>query len=409
MDTFGSCIKRSRLPSLDALSVRNLSKRSQSWPLSQPCTPEKKNLPLIGAASPLHLRCLKETAADSPLLTSTPWSFRNLSLDSLIERSGSQSFMYDEWLTPIQTKEINISGLTKPEIDPLYFEDIAKNLFYEPEQLNNENSKEKCKTTIESVTSSYSSGVDDSTAPQSQELSSSVMLVRSSSSFEQSSLVDSGYISSSMDSTFLIGKKMGLRHCDILSELLNVEPNIVDQIVSYLSPDDLQSVSCVCSSWKEFCDESKLVQDMKKKSTVSQKNKENHMKTAVVKETTSMNCPLKEVQRKNSHRECIAQSPVKISLNNQLSTRRHNMFREAASDLLVDESLSKCPRCCSPAKLSMNRQRGNCKRRSCMFDFCVSCHTNFHRGTPCKVSPRRISKKGNVVGSKSSKGNLRRL
>ncbi|XP_071951186.1 F-box only protein 43-like [Antedon mediterranea] len=385
-EAFASCTKRSRKQS----SVRNMSKRSQTWPLSQTSTPERQNSNILGLTSPFHFKCTKQTHGESPILTSTPWAFRHHSVNSLLQETDSKPWMSDDWLTPIQSKEINIDGLNS-EIN---LKDLAKNLFDEPEN-NEESSLENYKKEIKSS----DDGFDQTQEPP-------LSLVKRLSSFDQSSLdkflVDSGYISSSLDSTFLIGKKMGLRHLDVISELLNVEPNIVDQIVSYLSPDDIQSFSCVCSSWKEFSEDSKLIQDIMKQSIISQRNKENYRRNT--KLTTSMNIPLKTVQ------EC--HSPLKTPSSSRSSScwssSKHNMFTKAASELLSDEVLLKCPRCCSPAKLSMNRQRGNCKRRSCMFDFCVSCQINFHTGK-CKVSQKRTIKKGGGVGSKNSKNNLRRL
>ena len=112
----------------------------------------------------------------------------------------------------------------------------------------------------------------------------------------------------------------------------------------------------------------------------------------------------------NSETEHFAEFLHQCFYNND----QHSLLSfQEAKKCKEGESIRKCPRCSSPARVHDVQERAWCSSEKCKFDFCIKCNLQFHGAKDCALpSPTKNTKKtkkDNIIGSKTSKKKLRRL
>lgn len=213
----------------------------------------------------------------------------------------------------------------------------------------------------------------------------------------------------------------GVRNVDIL-ELLGEKSNhwrIVSNILAFLSPQDLCSVSMVSKAWQRICaSDSKanlrrlthiiLKQDVKENLKFRKAKMEMEITTSPRSRFTRKGYLL-EVQNlmQNSHKSLPPNSPPVSP-----SKIKFHSFVKASRTLAPWEHLLPCPRCTFPCHVDIEKNVGKCSRQSCCFEFCATCSSSHHSGpckTPLLATPTKKRNKPLIVGSRQSKRNLRRL
>ncbi|XP_031843510.2 uncharacterized protein LOC116431753 isoform X1 [Nomia melanderi] len=209
-----------------------------------------------------------------------------------------------------------------------------------------------------------------------------------------------------VDMLVLLGDKTN--HCRIVSKIL-----------SYLSPQDLCSVSIVSKTWRRICiSDSKANKRRWAHIMLKQNAKENYklIKKSKV-EGDIQSSPKSRYARKG----CLLQVQNLLRLpNDQHSPRsppvspskvKFHSFVKASRTLAPGEHLLPCPKCSFPCHVNDEKNVGTCSRQGCLMEFCTSCSSRPHTGpckTPLLATPTKRSKRL-VVGSRQSKRNLRRL
>ncbi|XP_063407552.1 F-box only protein 5-like [Mytilus trossulus] len=198
----------------------------------------------------------------------------------------------------------------------------------------------------------------------------------------------------------VIGRKMGLDHVDIISELS--DRNIsCSAILQYLDPKDLCSMCEVSRRWQTVCNGD----------PVSRKRKRSITDRLIIgKENAGKRSPPKQFRGLTDSQTTLAPLQLIGKLTKQLTpcSIKVNLFQKAASSLKNDEKLRKCPKCSKVSKVLPVQERGQCQNLDCLFDFCTKCFYNFHGSKPCvPMSPKKA--KTTSIGGKKSKKNLRRL
>ncbi|XP_012059650.1 PREDICTED: uncharacterized protein LOC105622848 [Atta cephalotes] len=213
----------------------------------------------------------------------------------------------------------------------------------------------------------------------------------------------------------------GREKVDFLS-LLGEESNhlnLVSKILSFLTPQDLCSISMVSRVWRKIC-KSDSCANKRKMSFIMRKN--------TVKEN------LWFLVKKAKHEEDIQTSPKSrhyvrkgylLDVQNLLqvpaqpnsppvspSKIKFHSFVKASRTLANGEYLLPCPRCSFPCHVDSEKNVGACSRQGCSIEFCISCSSKPHAGpckTPLLATPTKRNNKRLIAGSRQSKRNLRRL
>ncbi|KAL3060851.1 hypothetical protein OYC64_015236 [Pagothenia borchgrevinki] len=221
----------------------------------------------------------------------------------------------------------------------------------------------------------------------------------------------------------LIGRKMGLRKVDILSELKKRNlRHILALVLSHLTPHGIYRCGQVCKKWNEIIQQDKRA-SFKRKSHLSEMEAalENggglHVPDADTRLALLKRSALKTVQAQSrSFSFCTPQSanstltPSGLSTLNSGSSHKRDKFLEVAKTLFNDESLKPCPRCQSPARCHSVKREGVCSTADCAFQFCAACLCAFHGSRECgSQSAGRRRKDIILPGSAQSKRNVRRL
>ncbi|XP_071639234.1 uncharacterized protein [Temnothorax longispinosus] len=214
----------------------------------------------------------------------------------------------------------------------------------------------------------------------------------------------------------------GREKVDFLS-LLGEESNhlnLVSKILSFLSPQDLCSVSMVSRVWKRICKDDFFANRRR-------------MSFIMRKHTVKENLWLLAMAKKAKHEDDIQTSPRSrryvrkghlLDVQNLLhvppqpnsppvspSKIKFHSFVKASRTLANGEYLLPCPRCSFPCHVDSEKNVGACSRQGCSIEFCISCSSKPHAGpckTPLLATPTKRNKRL-IVGSRQSKRNLRRL
>ncbi|KAM3873487.1 F-box only protein 43 [Diretmus argenteus] len=223
----------------------------------------------------------------------------------------------------------------------------------------------------------------------------------------------------------LIGRKMGLRKVDVLTELKKRNlRHILAVILCHLSSEDVYRFGQVCKSWNEIIQQDKQARyrrrlHLNELQTSLELGGAVHVPDAETRLTLVKRSVLRSVQaqaRTSSY--CTPQSakgtltPSQHSASHPgSSSSKRDKFLQVAKTLFNDECLKSCPRCQHPARCHSVKREGVCSRDDCGFQFCTDCLCDFHGSRECGSRSVDRCKKKNIhlPGSAQSKRNLRRL
>nr|XP_021517628.1 F-box only protein 5 [Meriones unguiculatus] len=213
----------------------------------------------------------------------------------------------------------------------------------------------------------------------------------------------------------IIGKKMGLEHLDILTELSRRGfKHLLANILTKLSDMDLINLSKVSRIWKKILENdkgafqlySKAIQKVLESSKLSL-----HTSTrGYVVGRTALTSVQKASTWAPPRKDAQAKPPSQRGQKGPAYSR-HSEFIEVAKTLKNNESLKACIRCNFPAKYDHYLERAICKRESCKFEYCTKCLCDYHNNKDCLNGKllKASCKMGPLPGSKKSKKNLQRL
>ncbi|XP_051020429.1 F-box only protein 5 [Acomys russatus] len=213
----------------------------------------------------------------------------------------------------------------------------------------------------------------------------------------------------------IIGRKMGLEHLDILTELSRRGfKHLLANILTKLSDMDLINLSKVSRIWKKILENdkgafqlySKAMQRVLENSKLSL-----HTTTrGFVVGRTALTSVQKSSTWAPPKRDAQVKPPSQRGQKGSAYSR-HSEFIEVAKTLKNNESLKACIRCNFPAKYDHYLERAICKRESCKFEYCTKCLCDYHNNRDCLNGKllKSSCKMGPLPGSKKSKKNLQRL
>ncbi|XP_006978143.1 F-box only protein 5 [Peromyscus maniculatus bairdii] len=216
----------------------------------------------------------------------------------------------------------------------------------------------------------------------------------------------------------IIGKKMGLEHLDILTELSRRGfKHLLANILTKLSGMDLINLSKVSRLWKKIVETDKGASQLYSKAM--QRVLENsklslHASTrGYVVSRTALTSVQKSSTWTPPRKDTQANLPSQRDQKKGPAYSRHGEFLEVAKTLKNNESLKACVRCNFPAKYDHYLERATCKRESCGFDYCTKCLCDYHVNTKdcsnSKLLKATCKVMGPLPGTKKSKKNLQRL
>jgi len=178
-------------------------------------------------------------------------------------------------------------------------------------------------------------------------------------------------------------------HADIITRFyLQGYPLILEQIFTYLSPNDLQNCLAVCSIWNLFC---------------------SNLDSIASRLPTKVKLPLMPGQKENDQ---VTKITFKKQTKHPLTSHNTNMalLQESNASSIPATKQTKCPSCCSPAR-EYNIVYAECF--ACAYSFCPTCfgeaHTNNRSCKRIRSSPTKRGSSQLSVGTKQSKKRLRRL
>ncbi|XP_064597228.1 F-box only protein 43-like [Liolophura sinensis] len=213
----------------------------------------------------------------------------------------------------------------------------------------------------------------------------------------------------------VIGRKMLLDHVDIIKELdsRNLSSTCISVILGHLEPEDLCRICEVTKAWRKVClsdpvANARRLKYLRRLKTSAKGGKENSGSIKSQRSrglTKTRSHPFHQMQLVAANQQEDV-SPAQMVMPTW--SRKWELYGKAAKTLRNDESLRSCRKCSHPSKVSPSQDRAKCQNPLCAFDFCVSCFSDFHGSSPCvPVASRKA--KTEIVGSKKSKKNLRRL
>nr|XP_045015733.1 F-box only protein 5 isoform X2 [Jaculus jaculus] len=214
----------------------------------------------------------------------------------------------------------------------------------------------------------------------------------------------------------LIGRKMGLEHLDILSELFRRGfRHLLANILTRLSDMDLINLSKVSRVWKKILEDDKSAFQLYSKAIQRRVFESSKISLhASTREYAMIRTALASVQKSTAwappRKDALAKSSNQRDPKNSTHSR-HNEFFEVAKTLKNNESLKSCIRCNSPAKYDSYLHRAVCKREGCGFDYCTRCLCAYHSTKDCANGKllKASCKAGPLPGTRRSKKNLQRL
>ncbi|XP_059480894.1 F-box only protein 5-like [Neocloeon triangulifer] len=209
----------------------------------------------------------------------------------------------------------------------------------------------------------------------------------------------------------------GKQHVNFLEALS--QRDILDEVLRFLSPDDLIRCSLVSKSWKGILEESRISRTKRSVylSTRTFNNKENLTRPGELTtrkgqkrlwERSTSSTPLATI---TSSRQLNFSTPVSLPVSPSKVPRidRFEVFREAGNSLRSGESQVSCPRCSFPARNKTNLNLGVCTNGKCRFQFCLSCRCEQHTDSTCILlrSPEKLRHR--KITKQSYRRNMRRL
>ncbi|KAL6048940.1 hypothetical protein STEG23_028064 [Scotinomys teguina] len=215
----------------------------------------------------------------------------------------------------------------------------------------------------------------------------------------------------------IIGKKMGLEHLDILTELSRRGfKHLLANILTKLSGVDLINLSKVSRLWKKIVENDKGASQLYSKAMQRVRENSKLSLHASTRGYVMSRTALTSIQKSSTWTPPRKDTQAKLS--NQRDQKgsaysRHGEFLEVAKTLKNNESLKACVRCNFPAKYDHYLERATCKRESCGFDYCTKCLCDYHVNTKdcsnSKLLKATCKMMGPLPGTKKSKKNLQRL
>ncbi|KAF7226248.1 F-box only protein 43 isoform X1 [Nothobranchius furzeri] len=232
-----------------------------------------------------------------------------------------------------------------------------------------------------------------------------------------------GSLRTSMPLAGLIGRRMGLRKVDILTELKKMNlKHILANILRNLNSESVHRCAQVCKSWGEIIQQDNRASQMRRsyQSEVEAALEHGgpvHVSGVETRVGLLHRSPLKAVQAQSRTTSyCTPQSASSNVTLLQHSTAKttgrskRDTFLKVAKTLFIDESLKPCPRCQDPARCHSVKGEGVCSRADCGFQFCILCLCAFHGSRECGSHSAGHHKSDALLpGSAQSKRNIRRL
>ncbi|XP_012278929.1 uncharacterized protein LOC105698885 [Orussus abietinus] len=194
---------------------------------------------------------------------------------------------------------------------------------------------------------------------------------------------------------------------------------IVSKILSFLSPQDLCSISMVSKAWRRICANDSRANMRRLSYIILRQNAKENLKMirkAKLEGDVQMS-PKSRYARKGYLLEVqnlLQVPPLALPPNSppvSPSKVRFHSFVKASRTLAPWEHLLPCPSCSFPCHVDREKNLGSCSRQGCSLEFCAKCSSKPHTGpckTPLLATPTKRNKRL-VVGSRQSKRNLRRL
>ncbi|KAL1770166.1 F-box only protein 5 [Sigmodon hispidus] len=183
----------------------------------------------------------------------------------------------------------------------------------------------------------------------------------------------------------IIGKKMGLEHLDILTELSRRGfKHLVANILTKLSDVDLINLSNVSRIWKKIVENDKRASQLYSKAMQRVLESSKLSLHASTRGYVVSRTALTSIQKSSPWTPPKKDAQTKFpSQHDQKGSAysRHSEFLEMAKTLKNNESLKACIRCTFPAKYDHYLERATCKRESCGFDYCTKCLCDYHNNT----------------------------
>ncbi|XP_034029741.1 F-box only protein 43 [Thalassophryne amazonica] len=221
----------------------------------------------------------------------------------------------------------------------------------------------------------------------------------------------------------LIGRKMGLKKVDILTELKKRNlGHVLAVILGHLPSECIYRFGQVCQNWNEIIKQDKRARFRRtaylhEVEAALELGSAVHIPDAETRLTLSKRSALKLVQAQSrTSGFCTPQSGKKSlsslqdNTSHSGSSSKREKFLEIAKTLFSDECLKPCPRCQHPARCHLVKREGVCSRSDCAFRFCTSCFCAFHGSKDCgSQSAGHRKKDTRLPGSAESKRNVRRL
>ncbi|XP_049629862.1 F-box only protein 43 [Suncus etruscus] len=225
----------------------------------------------------------------------------------------------------------------------------------------------------------------------------------------------------------LIGKKMGLKQLDILTELKQRNlKHVLAMILDCLMAESLCSVWKVSRNWQDIIIQDKKANQRRKSYMAQLKMDSEGMAVLHVQDAGTR----LHLLNRSALRLVQAQARTPASQKYQVPivspwgeaswtpgtscgaphfSRKQEEYVKVAQTLFSDEALKPCPKCQSPAKYQPHQKRGWCSRAACGFDFCVLCLCHYHGAEECRTVAKSRHRKDALPGSTRSKQNLKRL
>ncbi|KAL1476509.1 hypothetical protein MTO96_018495 [Rhipicephalus appendiculatus] len=195
-------------------------------------------------------------------------------------------------------------------------------------------------------------------------------------------------------------------HVDILKKLQSCTPAIC-KILSYLPTPDLVRACHVSAEWRRLClsipeQARRFWTYVKEREERYESSRENIQEHRPPKREPSSAPPLM------AHNAKAEQNSNGQAGKNEETKTRLDLFTEEAKHIRKDEWLLPCPNCQYPSRVTDNGTTGTCK---CGYRFCPNCRRDYHLPEPCVTHSDRVPPKSkkNVIGSKYSRSQLRRL
>lgn len=194
----------------------------------------------------------------------------------------------------------------------------------------------------------------------------------------------------------------GRSHVDFLAELKSCRP-VLCKILGYLQPRDLAAICCTSQVWRRVCqsvEAPRWKEYIRDRQEHWESSRENIYNGKLVKKPSLHAMPLTD----NNSRAEMQSVPERV-------VSRVETYAQEGKNLKDGEWHWPCPLCMYPSRVSNAGTFAECKQSTCGYQFCPKCRSDCHLPKPCAVHcvPTNPRTKKNVIGSKHSRQQLRRL